>query len=434
MTWSTGSVGHGYTPSKIGNYTLQSSFIRTEYNGVVYASSESETITLQVVEEWKEDYPSHSLPSEYWYRPIDSQLREWYLIAGSWLVNKPQNLYAPYNDAPESPHVLWTMPIGDTMGGLSGGDSFDIGFQSGDAYEGKFAGSIIIAGVLYYNRYVSNSPTQTIVAVDLHTGKTLWERSYSFGGSRISRGQILTFSNYNNRGTWAYIWMTSGTNWFALDAATGDLKYNMTNVPSGTVYYGPNGELLIYSVTNIGDANNPDYRLLQWNSSYVVTKDKTGMAEAWGSQVQGVSYNATERGYDVNVSLPSITSSIGNLLVAFPDDRVIFGNYSAYGTTLTGISLNPQSLGTVLFLRETWQAPAEWQGLTTSGSQSGWTSFSKEDLVAILWTKENRVSYAFSLKDGYIHVANRTTKLCRCMGRSYCKLFTRKTHCIQQTL
>ncbi|MCL2288894.1 MAG: PQQ-binding-like beta-propeller repeat protein [Candidatus Bathyarchaeota archaeon] len=401
MTWSTGSAGYGYTPTKVGDYKVQSSFERAEYNGVWYASSESEIMILKVVEEWKPDYPGHSLPEEYWYRPIDSQLREWWSIAGSWLVNKPQNLYAPYNKAPESSHILWTMPIGDTMGGIAGGANSDIAFQSGDAYEGKFAGSIILAGVLYYNRYVSNSPTQTIVAVDLHTGKTLWERSYDYGGGRINRGQILTFSNYNNRGAWAYIWMVSGSNWFALDALTGDLKYNMTNVPSGTIYYGPSGELLIYSVTNIGTADSPNYRLMQWNSTYVVNNGtRSGTADAWGSNVQGRSYNATSLGYDLNVSLPSITSSIGNLLIAFPEDRAVFGNYSAQGVTLTGISLNSNSLGTILFHRETWQAPAEWQGLTTSGSQSGWTSFSQEDYVAILWTKENRVNYAFSLKDG----------------------------------
>jgi outer membrane protein assembly factor BamB len=400
-TWSTGSAGHVFVPDMVGEYKLQCIFEGQQYNNAWYKADKSEVIILTITENAKLDYPGHDLPDHYWTRPIDSQLREWWSIAGSWLVNKPQNLYAPYNAAPESAHVLWTMPVGDTMGGLSGGDSFDIGFQNGDAYEGKFAGSIIIAGVLYYNRYVSNSPQQEIVAVDLHTGKVLWEKSYDFGGSRVSRGQILTFSNYNNRGTWAYVWMVSGTNWFALDALTGNLKYNMTNVPSGTVYYGPNGELLIYSVTNIGSASEPDYRLLQWNSTYVVNNGtRSGTADAWGSNVQGRTYNATTLGYDRNVSLPSITSSIGNLLIAFPEDRIIYGNYSAQGTTLTGISLNTETFGSVLFYRETWQAPAEWQGLTTSGTQSGWTTFSQDDYVAILWTKENRVNYAFSLENG----------------------------------
>ena len=60
----------------------------------------------------------------------------------------------------------------------------------------------------------------------------------------------------------------------------------MTNVPSGTNYIGPNGEIMKYSIVNYGNETNPDYRLLQWNSSYVVTKDKVGMYESWGSQVQ----------------------------------------------------------------------------------------------------------------------------------------------------
>jgi hypothetical protein len=400
-TWSTGTAGHMYTPQKVGEYQLQCIFKGQTYNGAKYEESESEIIILTVTEERKPDYPGFDMPSNYWTRPVDSQLREWWTIMGSWLVNKPANLYAPWNQAPESAHVLWTMPVGDTMGGLSGGDNWEYGFQTGDAYEGKFAGAIIIAGVLYYNRYVSGAPQQTIVAVDLHTGKTLWERSYNFGGNRISRGQILTFSNYNNRGTWAYIWMVSGTNWFALDALTGDLKYNMTSVPSGTVYYGPNGEMLIYSITGTAATG---YRLLQWNSTWVVANGKTGMAEAWGSQIQGVTYNAGTRGYDKNVtiSLPGATStaSIGSLLMAYPEDRIIYGNYSAAGVSLTALSLDPENFGTTLFARVFSAAPDDWARLTTSGTQSGCTSFSQEDQVAILWTKENRVNYAYSLKDG----------------------------------
>ncbi|MCL1965991.1 MAG: hypothetical protein FWF62_02405, partial [Candidatus Bathyarchaeota archaeon] len=34
------------------------------------------------------------------------------------------------------------------------------------------------------------------------------------------------------------------------------------------------------------------------------------------------------------------------------------------------------------------------------GTQSGWTTFNQNDYVAILWTKENRVSHAFSLING----------------------------------
>jgi outer membrane protein assembly factor BamB len=409
MTWSTGMVGYGFHPDIIGEYTLQCVYdgeyydaASTTYRGW-YAASKSDKLTLVVQEQPVKTYPDGSLPDAYWTRPIDSQLREWWTIAGSW-SHKPNNLFAPYNAAPESAHILWTMPIGDTMGGLSGGENWQVGYQNGDAYEGKFAGSIIISGILYYNRYVSGSPTQTIVAVDLHTGKTLWERSYDFGGSRISTGQILTWLCLNNRGTWAYVWMTSGTNMYALDALTGDLKYNMTNVPSGTIYYGLNGEMLKYQIVNYGTTEAPNYHLLQWNSSYVVTKDKIGMQESWGSQVQGQTYNATERGYDLNVSLAINEPLRGSIIQVFPEDRIIVGQVTT-GTgasiTLSAISLESGKEGRVLFANEQYVGPAEWEYLTlTSIGQAGWGAFSQENYVAIYWTKENRVNYAFSLENG----------------------------------
>jgi hypothetical protein len=85
---------------------------------------------LKVTGEWKQAHPGYDLPDQYWTRPINAQLREWWSIAGSW-VARPTNSYAPYNDAPGSAHILWTMPIGDTMGGLSGGDNWQVSYQDG---------------------------------------------------------------------------------------------------------------------------------------------------------------------------------------------------------------------------------------------------------------------------------------------------------------
>jgi hypothetical protein len=169
-TWSTGTVGKYITPTEVGEWQLQCTFEAVTYRGAQYAASKSEIAILTVQEEPVPLHPGYGdSPDNYWYRPVDSQLREWWSIMGSWIV-APRNMFAEYNDAPESAHILWSMPIGDTFGGISGGDNGQISYQNGDAYEGKFAGSVIIAGVLYYNRYVSNSPRQTIVAVNLHTG------------------------------------------------------------------------------------------------------------------------------------------------------------------------------------------------------------------------------------------------------------------------
>jgi hypothetical protein len=182
----------------------------------------------------------------------------------------------------------------------------------------------------------------------------------------------------------------------------GDLKYNMTNVPVGTIYCGSNGEMLKYQLINYGTSDSPNWYLLQWNSSYVVTKDKIGMAESWGSQIQGVSYNATERGYDLNVSIS--TPLTGSILTVFPLNRVIVGLITVNGVSLSAISLKSGEEGRLLFQNVFWPAPNVWQTITVTGSsQSGWAAFSQEDMVAVYWTKENRVNYAFSLETGQFY-------------------------------
>jgi outer membrane protein assembly factor BamB len=409
MTWSTGTVGYSFIPETTGTYILKCSFDRVFYNSSQarvatgwYAASETPPYELVVQTDPVPAHPGHALPSEYWSRTIDSQLREWWSISGSWL-QAPNNLYAPYNDAPESAHILWTMPVGDTMGGMIGGET-EAAYQNGDAYEGKFAGSIIISGILYYNRYVagrySTPPLQEAVAVDLHTGDVLWERVLD-GNGRISFGQILNWNCLNNRGGFSYIYVASGTNLYAFEALTGDWLFNFTNVPSGSVFYGPGGELLKYSVQNLGSATNPNYRLLQWNSSWLVIQGRVGMQESWGSAIQNTQWNGT-KGYDINVSITNTLPS-ATVLKAFPGDRVIGGNYTVAsnttnGVTLWSLSLEPGKIGQLIFSK-TWIAPSSWSTLAI-GMQSNFMTYSQEDYVAIFWAKEARINYAFSLETG----------------------------------
>ncbi|MDR0461454.1 MAG: PQQ-binding-like beta-propeller repeat protein [Nitrososphaerota archaeon] len=422
-TWSTGTIGRRFTFTDPGNYTLQCIFDGELYlpgtngsNGGYYQASTSKTSTFEIIEGyWKDDYPGHSHPTEYWTRPVDSQLREWYSIMGSWLLStRNAAAHAPYNEGPESAHVLWSKPIGDTLGGLSGGANGAAGFQNGDAYEGKFLNSVIVAGVLYYNREAAPSSfgnvprsLQMIIAVDLHTGKTLWERNCDFGTGRIERASILTFATENNRGAFAYLWIVQGTNMWALEPATGELRYNMTNVPTGTIYYGPSGEMLKYAVTNIGTTENPNWRLTQWNSTHVVLNSVSGaaMSDAWGSQVHSASngtvrsFDAT-RGYDVNVSISGLTTNPGTQLVAFIEDRLIYSTTPGKtGMTLTGISLNPENIGYLLFSRP-FTAPAVWEDFFDGETQNGFQCYSNDPYIAIFWTKNDRINYAFSLETG----------------------------------
>ncbi len=411
-TFSTGTYGKNYQPTVAGTYIIQTHFPEQTYMNVTYAAVDSDPLTLVVTQNPVPSYPGQPLPSEYWTRPVDSQIREWYSIMGSWLT-KPLNLYAPYNDGPDSAHILWSQPVGDMMGGLTGGSTGDHGYEIGDAYEGKFSGSIIISGVLYYNKFISGNPQQEVVAIDLHTGKTLWDKVL-LNNLRIGFGQTIFWDSRNNRAAFSYLVCTSGTTWYYFDALTGNLQFNMTNVPSGSNYYGPNGEILKYSYVNYGTTANPDWHLLQWNSSWVVTNGKTGMSESWGSQVLGVAYNASGtvtnssnlRGYDRNVSIPQLNTAgyrlPGSALMGFVGDKLVGGTVTQKEVDLWAISLDDSNFGTLLY-NKTWLAPSEWvEGNITIGGigQSGWCAWSQADEVGVYFTKENRVHYGFDLNTG----------------------------------
>ena len=135
---STGSTFTQYTPDQAGTYSVTSYFPQ-QANPVTTASMErmdaapsdfvipqgtimlasSATCTFTVTSEPSLQYPDQPLPSEYWARPIDDQLRSWFSISGNW-VTRPDNSLALYNDyAPETAHALWAKDL--TTGGIAGG-------------------------------------------------------------------------------------------------------------------------------------------------------------------------------------------------------------------------------------------------------------------------------------------------------------------------
>ena len=146
-TDSTGGTGIPWTPDEAGTYILTTHFpeqIAPVVGGFFQANPPSnaimqedysEHLELVVQEEAVDYYPTHPLPTEYWSRPIDAQIRSWAPLAGNWLGDQvsmdasppAQTLYSYYNEyAPETAHVLWAKSI--TMGGISGGSTGDQGF------------------------------------------------------------------------------------------------------------------------------------------------------------------------------------------------------------------------------------------------------------------------------------------------------------------
>ena len=397
-TDSTGGTGTIFVPTMAGTYLLQTNFPQQTVEvqpffspfptEVTYLASTSDILELVVQEDPIEFYPGHSLPDEYWTRPIDAQLREWAVIAGDWL-SIPENLYVPDNDAPETAHILWVRPL--TTGGLVGGDvgPLEQAYTCGDAYQGKFQNSVIMAGRLYYNRFHTgfgaSPPQQGIVAVDLHTGEEIWFKN----NTRLSFGQTLYFSSVNQHGAFAYLW---DGDWNCYDAFTGEWVYSMENVPSGTQRFGPNGEILLYTInTNAG-------WMAVWNSTAAVNLGGGFTSHTWAPE--GTIVNASDpMAYSWNVSIPEGLS--GSVSALWVGDRVVSASASPTAVRIWAIDLRPATRGELLF-DNTWTPPHSWVegNVTVGGFGGGFVAYSQEDLVGIIWVKEHRTHYGFSLETG----------------------------------
>ena len=138
---------------------------------------------------------------------------------------------------------MWTKPeaFGGTIGGEFGGSETS-NFFSTSQYEPKFA-PIIMNGVLYYTQYPGSAANPAgWVAVDLHTGQTLWTKNTT---EVLRCGQILDMITPNQYGALAYLWSTPlgstvvyesfepsvGGSFEMWDAMTGNYILTITGVP-----------------------------------------------------------------------------------------------------------------------------------------------------------------------------------------------------------
>lgn len=381
-----------FTPNQIGTYTIKFEFpgqtytwtdpiptwfglLPSDYINDTYLAS-SATTTLTVQEEPIATIPQYPLPTEYWSRPIEGQNTGWASIASNYLYPKPEayNLRAVRlqrdGTAPDSAHVLWTKPI--SFGGVVGGSNTDIEgetFYAGLSYEAKYRSPIIIYDRLYYALPKSNNPTGgAYVCIDLKTGEEIWKQNYAVNPSFA---QLEAFNSPNQHGVIpnGYLWAAAPTSmlgyqndageWTAYDPWDGGWLFNITNVPSGPMEYGPNGEMLIYQL----DVANKWLAL--WNDTQVITN---------GGDYRPVDevFDSTQRdAYSWNVTIPTLPSDsvivynkIGDIIlgVANTNDASwapifggseggIYGNPAIPYATFWAISLKPESRGSLLWTK-----------------------------------------------------------------------------------
>ncbi len=428
-TDSTGATGDRYKPTMTGTYRFKlyfpgqyytwvsrPLFDPTCYGKVYYKPCESEEVTLTVQSEPLLDHPGFPLPTEYWSRPIDSQIREWSQVAGNWLGPVPENYYAPFNKGPETPHILWAkhlLGVGTATGaGLAGGvyeympTIDDHGFETGDAYEGLFGQgfpyftrSIILGGTLYFNRYKAAGGTrveQEVVAVDIRTGEELWVRNWD--NYTLMYGQLFYWDSFNYHAVFPYLISVRAQDWYFYDASTGRYAFAYQNVPTGTMLYGPKGEIIIYTI------NLAKGWMTKWNSTHVVTTLKkqqfgpTGMTHgSWiDNYFRGQKLNAT-LGIMWNKTIP--TGLPGSVWKVYLDDIVIgnqlWGSWQVIGDmpiVLWAIDLRPGREGTLKY-NITWQKPP---GDTVVKRIAA----CDKERVFVLEVKETRQLYGFNMDNG----------------------------------
>lgn len=371
-----GSGGTQFTPDQTGEYTFTVKFpgqtlslygptgvigTASDYvNDTYLASSATAKLTVQ-----QTDVPgpaSYPLPTGYWTRPIEGQNTAWATLASNWL-GSPQIILRvqPDGAAPETSHIMWNKPL--MFGGIVGG-SYEVtnenSYYPGPQYESKFANPLIINGYVYYSIPLSDQVNGAGVAcVDIRTGEQMWVRNDLVS---ITCGQLYDYESPNQHGIIAngYLWVTSGTTWSAYDPMTNLWLFNLTNVPSGTQVYGPNGEILVYQMNYAGRW------LALWNNTAAPGElAGTSGTNFWQWRPVGKNIDASTA-YTWNVTIPDLPGSASPAIIKVIPDNMIIGRSTTlsgagstssglFGTadpyTLWAISLKPETRGQLLWLK-----------------------------------------------------------------------------------
>jgi outer membrane protein assembly factor BamB len=412
-----------YIPDQVGTYTFKFDYPGQTFawsgdyqNDVFLASSKTTTLTVQE-EPISDPITSFPLPSEYWTYPIEGQNTYWYSISSNWLgepyiksgaaigSGTSGNYFGrvqPDGLGPNSPHIMWTKPI--QFGGVVPGNSTGISgemFYTGSSYNTRFSNAIVMYGRLYYQEPWGNSGGGgDYIAVDIRTGEEIWRIDVSEAGAPTF-GYLYANDDPNQHGVLPNGLLFTNNFARAYDANSGKLTtMNVTNVPSvNTVLAadsGPNGEILRFSVVNKGTTANPDWRLLQWNSSKTVGYSSgTGVGGWYSGTIDGGLPSRFD--YNVSIALPNSGSwsvnraSTGNMLLLV---QGTFGAHTtiASGANVTAVSLNPLSFGQIMWTKFYEPEP----GNVTVAL----TSWDVESGVFVLSHRETNIMKGYSLTNG----------------------------------
>jgi hypothetical protein len=401
-----------FTPTQTGTYNLTFVFpgqvytstdlvpqffgppIPNDYTNDTYLASNA-TTTVTVQDAQVTAITSYPLPTEYWTRPIYGENTDWWLVSSNWLGTGAPGFsggtvtgYVDDAIGSKTSHVMWTksLQFGGVVGGneyLTQGDTF---FE-GSAYINRYTNPIILSGNIYYSEPLgfSTGTGRQEVSVNLRTGELVWARKDMSTPSFALMPNVPP-NNPNQHGVFPPVLVASGGGfgstipaglWIMYDAWTGDWLYNATGVPTGTMTLGPNGEMLIYNLQNLGNSTNPNYYLGEWNSTKMIYSSAGGFGLSPAGT--GTIFDASASSiYDWNVSVSALNTFTGlaapSVVVAYAQDIMLlrsgalpsggfaFATVSSSPYTYLALNLNKTNtsagLGTQLW-KQTYSPPTD---------------------------------------------------------------------------
>ena len=410
----TGSTFTSYTADQIGTYKFDLQYLgqvislyhpetgiagEDTYgfiNDTLLPSSTTEYLTVQ--EQPIAKIPDYPLPTEFWKRPIEAQNTAWADLASNWLGGAhigyvyagSQNLFQRDGTGPNSPHIMWNMPV--EFGGVVGGTTEIPGvtFYSGGSYEGRFTYALSMYGNLYFLTPLnhaggSRASGAAYVSVDMRTGETNWVSEdiglpytgvFASAARPTIKGQLYDYESPNQHGVvGGILWQEAngGSTWIAYDAYTGQWIFNLTDIPRGTEVYQDNGVIDRY-MFNYGNR-----WMALWTSAATPTSPLVARP---GTTTDAYQYRPIGKELDMsdnilwNVTLPDLAGdSSPRILKVIPGD-LILGTSSAFPglggrreglppetITMWAISDKPQTRGQLLW-KKNYPAPSGM--LTTS--------------------------------------------------------------------
>ena len=246
-----GSAFMTYIPKEIG---LWKAVLRWE-GDELRLGAVSKPYEFTVQEDPIAPYPENPLPTEYWTRPINAEMRSWTSISGNWLktgrhagYNATMAGFNPYSTAPNSPHILWKKPA--LWGGLIGGEFESTRFVN-TYYESLYPQ--VMGGKIFWKEQ------DEIHCWDYYTGEEIYTITGSTGKQNtqdiwLAPGPLVGYDRYVD------VWQSQTQPWL--------WDWNTTHICK----YRPTDGKLIWALTRPADVKSFGATLFVPEENYAYTQ------------------------------------------------------------------------------------------------------------------------------------------------------------------